>query len=635
MKFVALVSGGKDSCFNILHCLANGHELTCLANLYPPASDEDELDSFMYQTVGHDVLDIYEKCIGVPMYRQQINGKASNQQLEYNKTDEDETEDLFKLLETVKLNHPDVEGVSVGAILSSYQRTRVEDVCSRLGLTSLAYLWQRDQEELMGEMCSTNMDARIIKVAAIGLDDSDLGKSLKQIQPKLLQINRQFGVHICGEGGEFETTVLDAPFFKYGRVRIVDQKVIKHTNDDVWYLKLNVAFEQKDLSVECEDQVVPQPAEIEERYEETLYKPNEFFQFEKVPIEKPVHGKQTWETNVFESADKLYISNIYSAGTTGVEQIIGIFEKLKTILNDKSLTFENIQSSKLLVKNMNEFAPINSNYVKYFNRALPPSRICVETNLPDGIEAQLSVVVLKHLSDKMGLHVQGRSYWAPCNIGPYSQAISSNTDRTIRISGQIPLIPKSMELPSGKDIPYNITLALQHYQRIKDVTGYKKNLLTICFLKDASYVELVRKMWKDFAELNREDGFAGAEENLLTVQVTELPKGAEVEFGGLCYKEDTGYINYDSESEDEEELEESDKKRITIHFSDEDQISEFKFNSEQCFYEIYASPQNISPELTAKLCEVHVGYEIIPVVRPFPLSDTAISGSIAVVEYRV
>jgi diphthamide synthase (EF-2-diphthine--ammonia ligase) len=35
MKFVALISGGKDSIFNIIKCIENGHELIALINLYP------------------------------------------------------------------------------------------------------------------------------------------------------------------------------------------------------------------------------------------------------------------------------------------------------------------------------------------------------------------------------------------------------------------------------------------------------------------------------------------------------------------------------------------------------------------------------------------------------------------------
>lgn len=36
MRFVALISGGKDSCYNMMKCVAEGHELVCLANLQPP-----------------------------------------------------------------------------------------------------------------------------------------------------------------------------------------------------------------------------------------------------------------------------------------------------------------------------------------------------------------------------------------------------------------------------------------------------------------------------------------------------------------------------------------------------------------------------------------------------------------------
>lgn len=147
------------------------------------------------------------------MYRRVIAGTSKNQQLEYQKTEDDEIEDLYRLLSDVKETHPELEAVSVGAILSSYQRTRVEDVCARLSLVALSYLWQMNQLELMGEMCQSGMDARIIKVAAIGLDENDLGKSLIEMYPKLIKLNDMYDVHICGEGGEFETLVFDAPFF--------------------------------------------------------------------------------------------------------------------------------------------------------------------------------------------------------------------------------------------------------------------------------------------------------------------------------------------------------------------------------------------------------------------------------------
>lgn len=55
----------------------------------------------------------------------------------------------------------------MGAILSDYQRVRVENVCSRLNLISLAYLWRRDQTELLQEMIDCQVHAIIIKVRVL------------------------------------------------------------------------------------------------------------------------------------------------------------------------------------------------------------------------------------------------------------------------------------------------------------------------------------------------------------------------------------------------------------------------------------------------------------------------------------
>jgi len=132
----------------------------------------------------------------------------------FNGVEGDETEDLFELLCSVKNHHPDVAGVSVGAILSSYQRVRVEHVCQRLSLTPLCYLWQRDQGELLSEMINAGLEAIIIKVAGIGLTTKHLGKTLAEMQPTLQLLNEKYGSHICGEGGEYETLTLDFPLFK-------------------------------------------------------------------------------------------------------------------------------------------------------------------------------------------------------------------------------------------------------------------------------------------------------------------------------------------------------------------------------------------------------------------------------------
>lgn len=149
MKVVALVSGGKDSCFNILRCQQHGHEVVALANLHPHETAPDELDSFCFQTVGHQLLDVYPACTGLPLYRLRFDGNSIQQDLTYTKCEGDEVEDLYRLIACVLQQHPEVTAVSSGAIASDYQRLRVEHVCGRLALTSLAYLWHQPQRQLL------------------------------------------------------------------------------------------------------------------------------------------------------------------------------------------------------------------------------------------------------------------------------------------------------------------------------------------------------------------------------------------------------------------------------------------------------------------------------------------------------
>lgn len=74
---------------------------------------------------------------------------------------------MFILLKEVKHQIPSITGVSSGAIASDYQRLRVESVCSRLGLISLAYLWKEDQSVLLQEMVNGVICMMILNLAPL------------------------------------------------------------------------------------------------------------------------------------------------------------------------------------------------------------------------------------------------------------------------------------------------------------------------------------------------------------------------------------------------------------------------------------------------------------------------------------
>lgn len=240
MKVLALVSGGKDSCYNMMVCVREGHQIVGLANLYPVGAEE--LDSYMYQSVGHDGIKYYAEAMGLPLFRRPIKGTALNLGETYEgPTTGDEVEDLYHLMKEIK-QELDYDAVSVGAIFSSYQKVRVENVCERLGVTMLGYLWHRNQAQLLKEMIDNNVNAIIIKVAAMGLDPRiHLGLTIKEIYPHMVQMEEKYGLNVCGEGGEYETFTLDCPLFKK-KIVIEDKEMVIHSDDPfapVGYLKFN------------------------------------------------------------------------------------------------------------------------------------------------------------------------------------------------------------------------------------------------------------------------------------------------------------------------------------------------------------------------------------------------------------
>lgn len=283
LNVIALISGGKDSFFSLLHCMENGHKIVALGNLHPPErfdvqnEDDSDLNSFMYQTVGHTVIPLYEKALDIPLYREPITGTALHTGTSYLENDlgqsystdsdiltrkKDETECLVPLLRRIMNEHPDANALCTGAIYSTYQRTRIETVACRLGLISLSYLWQypllplKNSISLIEDMEKAKLDAMIIKVAGSGLDESFLWQKLtsKSTLKRIQKATQRFGVEddgaILGEGGEFETLVLDGPSYLFkSRIEILDSDkiIIRESGGSAWLkiLKANVVSKGK------------------------------------------------------------------------------------------------------------------------------------------------------------------------------------------------------------------------------------------------------------------------------------------------------------------------------------------------------------------------------------------------------
>ena len=72
LNVLALISGGKDSIFNILKCQQAGHTIVALANLYPSEMGK-EIDSYMYQSVGGHLIENIAEALDKPLYRKYLH----------------------------------------------------------------------------------------------------------------------------------------------------------------------------------------------------------------------------------------------------------------------------------------------------------------------------------------------------------------------------------------------------------------------------------------------------------------------------------------------------------------------------------------------------------------------------------
>ncbi|KAA1069561.1 hypothetical protein PGT21_028129 [Puccinia graminis f. sp. tritici] len=547
MKVVGLLSGGKDSCYNLCHCVKNGHDIVALATLGPEAGT-DELDSYLYQTVGQDGIHLVAEALRLPLYRQTIKGTPVELGSEYGSrchkslmkgVEGDETEDMYNLLNRVKSIHPEITAVSVGAILSSYQRVRVEYVCQRLGLTVLAYLWQRDQAELLREMVEASVESVLIKIAGVGLMPDHLGKSLAEMEPILTTLNSKYGAHVCGEGGEYETCTLDCPLF-YSRISL-EKTLLTHHNESsniapVAYLRLlSAKLSPKPSSVPDLNAVTVPPLLDAESVKTKL----------QVGTHQPPSLQRTRtslrdttnrQSSVSECGDWVVIASIFGSSSSispdNIEQTLEneveeVFNTLEVLLAKSSLTFVDIAHINLHLSSMAYFSEVNRVYTNKFGTS-PPTRACVANPLPGTARVMLDAIVrrpaidLNH-QDRVALHVQSRSYWAPANIGPYSQAVMVGSK--IFVSGQIGLVPATLTLPVPRSFMEEAVLSLQHARRIlATFPGPQWIESIVCYLTEISHLEQARMVWQHTSSIHH------IHIPVLFLEVSELPKGALIEW---------------------------------------------------------------------------------------------------------
>ena len=207
MKLGILFSGGKDS-YLAMHLASEDHEISCLLTM-----KSSNQDSWMFHTPAITWTNLQAESMGIPQIIQETEG-----------IQDDELDDLLTLIKKAKEDFS-IQGIVTGALASTYQSTRIQKICNKLNLWCFNPLWQLSQEKLLKKLQTHNISSIITGVAAEPFDESWLGKEIDSSTiNELLLYSKKYRINPAGEGGEFESLVINAPMFSK-KLEILSSKI--------------------------------------------------------------------------------------------------------------------------------------------------------------------------------------------------------------------------------------------------------------------------------------------------------------------------------------------------------------------------------------------------------------------------
>lgn len=213
-KLGVLFSSGKDSTYAAYLMQLQNYELSCLITI-----KSKNMASYMFHTPALNIAPLQAKAMGIPIIMRETLGEK-----------EEELLDLQQALVEAKEKYK-IDGIVSGALFSTYQRDRIEQICDKLGLKVFAPLWHKPQEQEMQELLHNHFKIIFTSVAAEGLDKTWLNKVITPTEiDKLKQLHTKLGSNVAGEGGEFESLVLDSPLFQK-EVIIKEAKIVEENKN--------------------------------------------------------------------------------------------------------------------------------------------------------------------------------------------------------------------------------------------------------------------------------------------------------------------------------------------------------------------------------------------------------------------
>ena len=197
-KLGILFTSGKDSMYSLYIMLKQNYPVKCLITI-----KSMNPFSYMFHTPAIDIVKLQSEALGIPLIEYKTKGEKEKELIDLKKAMR-EARDKYK-----------IEGIVTGALFSTYQRDRIERIADKIGLKIFSPLWHKIQESELREIISIGFKFMIVSISAYGLDKKWIGKilTLNDLE-KLKELHKKYGINVAGEGGEFETLVVDGPIFK-------------------------------------------------------------------------------------------------------------------------------------------------------------------------------------------------------------------------------------------------------------------------------------------------------------------------------------------------------------------------------------------------------------------------------------
>ena len=196
MRVVVLSSGGKDSTYACWWALMRGWDV--IANVTVAINGDD---SMMFQIPGTEIVKYQSRSAGIEYVGVRSEGIP-----------EVEINEVENALRNINMNY---DAIVSGALRSDYQKTRIERMCENLEKISFTPLWHNDSVEHLHSLCNHGFEVIISAVSCEGLTADWIGKTLTKDSLEILDsLSKKYGFNVDGEGGEYETVVLNAPYFE-------------------------------------------------------------------------------------------------------------------------------------------------------------------------------------------------------------------------------------------------------------------------------------------------------------------------------------------------------------------------------------------------------------------------------------